>query len=82
MTVDLETLRLIRDLADAITDDRMGIEARGDARVYLRAHCPCPLEDRVDRSHYNRTYPYHCGICGEETPAPVKRRPTIVRPKL
>ena len=81
--VDLETLRLIRDLSHACSDDTPGaIEARADAHDYLRAHCPCPAEDRVDRSHYNRTYPFYCGICGEARPAPVGRRPTMVRPKL
>ena len=64
-TVDLETLRLIRDLAYAITDDKMGIEARGDAQVYLRTHCPCPPEERANRSYYNKMSPYYCVICGK-----------------
>ena len=60
--IDLETLRLIRDLYQAITED--GCEAVYDAVDYLHKHCPCPPEERIDRSPWNKTYPLSCGLCG------------------
>ena len=84
MTADLEALRLIRDLYHAVGERPEDLDdLLPDTAKYLRAHCPCPAEDRVDRSAFNRTYPFYCGICGEARPAPVRpKQPIMIRPKL